>query len=81
MQSQIPPSPLRHDRLFRNSLVATTLAILGCLSTHILGLVGVTAAIAWFGTIEHALIVAVIGGAGLTLYAISRHRRCRHART
>lgn len=70
---------LRRDHLFRNSLVATILAILGCLATHILAILGVTAAVAWLGTVEHALVVAVIGGAGLTLYAVIRHRRCCHA--
>lgn len=73
------PPPLRQDRLFRNSLAATVLAIFGCLSTHLLAIIGITAAVAWFGAVEHVLVVAVIGGGGLTLYAIFRHRRCRHA--
>lgn len=80
MDSRAPPSSLPRDRLFRNSLAATILAILGCLSTHILAILGVTAAVAWLGTVEHALLVAVIGGAGLTLYAVFRHRRCGHVR-
>ena len=77
MVSHAPPSSLRGDKLFRNSLAATILAILGCLSTHILAIRGVTAAVAWLGTVEHALVV---GGAALTLYAVLRHRRCRHIR-
>ncbi|HET6629800.1 MAG TPA: hypothetical protein VFG91_08485 [Woeseiaceae bacterium] len=80
MHSQIPPSSLRQSRLFRNSLAATILAILGCLSTHILTILGVTATVAWLGTVEHALVVAVVGSAGLTLYAVFRHRRCRPTR-
>lgn len=79
MRSKAPLSSLRQDKLFRNSLAGTILAILGCLATHILALLGVTAAVAWLGTVEHALVVAVIGGAGLTLYAVIRHRRCHHA--
>ena len=76
MDSHDADTSLRRDRLFRNSLAATIFAILGCLSTHVLGILGVTAAVAWLGTVEHALVVAVVGGAGLTLYAVLRHRRC-----
>ena len=76
MDSHAPHTSLRRNRLFRNSLAATIFAILGCLSTHILGILGVTAAVAWAGTVEHALVVGVAGGAGLTLYALLRHRRC-----
>lgn len=81
MHSHFPHSSLRQDKLFRNSLAGTILAILGCVATHLLALIGVTAAVAWLGTVEHALVIAVVGGAGLTLYAVFRHRRCRHTRT
>ena len=75
MDSHATKTSLRRDRLFRNSFAATIVAILGCLSTHVLGILGVTAAVAWAGTVEHALAVGVLGGAGLTLYALLRHRR------
>jgi len=80
MPFKIPANSLRRNRLFRNSLAATTVAILGCLSTHIVAILGITGATAWLGTVEHALVVAAVGGAALTLYAVFRHRRCRHTR-
>lgn len=78
MDARAPLSSLRRDRLFRNSLAATILAVLGCLSTHVLAILGITAAVAWLDTVEHALVIAVLCGAGLTLYAVVRHGRCRH---
>lgn len=78
MDSDAEHTPLRRDRLFRGSLAATLVAITGCLAMHILTLVGVVAAVAWFSAIEHALVVAVIAGAVLTIYAFVRHRRCGH---
>lgn len=80
MSSEVPSNSLSHNKLFRNSLMTTAVAILACLSTHLLTIVGVTVAVAWFDAIEHALVVAVIGGAGLTLYAVHRHRQCCHVR-
>ena len=80
MSFQIQANSLRRNRLFRNSFAASMIAILGCLSTHILTILGVTSAAMWLGTVEHALVVAAVGGVTLTLYAVFRHRRCRHTR-
>lgn len=72
---------IKHSKLFRNSLLSTVVAIIACLSTHLLTLAGITVAVAWFDAIEHALVLAVIGGACLTVYATYRHRRgCRVGR-
>lgn len=67
---------LLSDRLFRTGLVSTVLAVLVCLSTHILAFLGVVGAVAWFSTLEHAAVVAVFAFAALTAYAVYRHRRC-----
>lgn len=69
-------SQLMHDRLFRNSLWSTLLALSACLATHLVTLLGVVGAVAWLSDIEHALLVALVGLAGLTVYAYFRHRRC-----
>lgn len=71
-----PQAPLLKDRLFRTGLVSTTLALAACLATHLVTLFGVVGAMAWLGSLEHALVVAVVGLAGLTAYAAYRHRRC-----
>ncbi|MDJ1160269.1 hypothetical protein QNA08_18820 [Chelatococcus sp. SYSU_G07232] len=78
MQTHPASTSLGKDGLFRGSLTATVLALLACLSTHVLGILGVAGAVAWFTTLEHALLVAVPAFAALTVYAVLRHRRCRH---
>lgn len=67
---------LVRDRLFRTGLLSTALAVLSCLATHILTILGVVGATAWLSTLEHALVVAVVAFTGLTVYAVVRHRRC-----
>src|SRR3546814_20016552 len=75
MASQTKTDALIRDRLFRTGLLSTALAVLTCLSTHILTILGVAGATAWFATLEHALVVALVGCVGLTFYAFVRHRR------
>lgn len=76
MALQTKKNTLSRDRLFRTGLLTTVLAVLSCLSTHILAILGVVGATAWLSTVEHALVFAVVGFAGLTVYAVVRHRRC-----
>lgn len=76
MALQTKTNTLIRDRLFRTGLLSTALAVLSCLSTHILVFLGVIGATAWLSTLEQALVVAVVGFAGLTIYAVVRHRRC-----
>lgn len=76
MKPATRPDRLTRDRLFRTGAVSTVVAVLVCLSTHILTFLGVVGAVAWFSTLEHAAIVAAIGFAALTAYAVYRHRRC-----
>jgi len=70
---------LRDDRLFRSGALATAVAFLACLGTHLVTLLGVAGAVAWLGGLEHALVLLTLGAAGLTAYAAWRHRRgaCR----
>lgn len=75
MTSQPKANTLIRDRLFRTGLLSTALAVLTCLSTHILTILGVVGATAWLATLEHALVVALVGFVGLTFYAFVRHRR------
>ena len=73
-----PPKPVLSSRFFRNSLISTLVALLACLSTHVIVLLGLTGAVAWLGTLEHALVFATLALAGLTAYAWFHHRRtCR----
>lgn len=71
-----PQSSLLKDRFFRTSLASTVLVFLACLSTHLLTIAGVAGAIALGDTLEHGLMFAAIAFAGLTIYAVVRHRRC-----
>ncbi|MDN3519462.1 hypothetical protein QWY84_17790 [Aquisalimonas lutea] len=66
---------LRKDRLFRTGFAATVVALLACLSTHLLTLLGVAGAVAWLGGLEHALVLVTLGAAALTALAVWRHRR------
>ena len=75
MSSAKNPPRLGHDRLFRTGLISAIIAIVGCLSTHLLVLLGVVSTAAWLGTVEHALFIAAVGFVFLTGYAIWRHRR------
>lgn len=68
--------PLLKDRFFRTGLVSTILALFACLVTHLVTLLGVVGAVAWLGTMEHALVIAVIGLSALTGYAAYKHKRC-----
>lgn len=76
MTVETKPTPLMRDRLFRTGLWSTALAFAACLATHVVTLLGIVGAVAWLSTVEHALIVAVVGFAALTVYAAVRHRRC-----
>jgi len=76
MSNQSNPTPLLKDRFFRAGLVSTILALLACLATHLVTLLGVVGAVAWLGTVEHALVIAVIGLAALTGYAAYKHKSC-----
>lgn len=76
MTAETKPTSLMRDRLFRTGLWSTVLAFVACLATHVVTLFGIVGAVAWLSTVEHALIVAVVGFAALTVYAAFRHRRC-----
>ena len=67
--------PLMRDRFFGRSLAATGVALLACLATHGLAILGLAGAVAWIGEIEHALLFATVAFAALTVYAWWRHRR------
>lgn len=66
---------LREDKLFKVSALSTAIAFLLCVSTHIITLFGVAGAVAWLGTVEHALLFLAAGLAFLTVYAVVKHRR------
>lgn len=76
MSDQTSGTTLFKDRFFRTGLVSTTLALGACLATHLVTLFGVVGAVAWLGTLEHALVIAAIGFAALTGYAAYRHKSC-----
>jgi len=79
MSQECNSAKLRNDKLFRVSALSTVVAFLLCLSTHIIALFGLAGAIAWLGTIEHALLFLAVGLALLTVYAAIKHRRtCDH---
>ncbi len=75
MTQDTPSNKLRDSKLFRVSAVSTLVAALLCLTTHLIALLGVAGAIAWLGTVEHALLFLAAGLALLTIYAVVRHRR------
>ena len=66
---------LRQDRLFRTGFATTVIALLACLGTHVLTLLGIAGAVAWLGGLEHALVFVTLGAAALTAFAVWRHRR------
>lgn len=77
-REQSTPSVMR-DPFFKTSLWSTVVTLLACLATHLLTLFGLIGAVAWMTDVEHALVVALVGLAVLTIYAFFRHRRgCRH---
>ncbi|MCL7928705.1 hypothetical protein [Halomonas llamarensis] len=66
---------LREDKLFKVSALSTAVAFILCVSTHVITLFGLAGAVAWLGTIEHALLFLAVGLALLTGYAVFKHRR------
>ena len=73
------PDRLLKNRLFRNSLLSTVVAVLACMSTHVIAILGLAGAVAWLGELEHVLLFLSVALAGLTVYAYFRHRKsCSH---
>lgn len=69
------------DNFVKKSAISTAVALIACLSTHLMTLFALSGAIAFMDKLEHALLFLTIGLLGLTLYAIIRHRRnaaCQH---
>ena len=63
------------DRLLVTGIVGTVIAALCCFTPVLgvlLGAVGVSAALGW---LDFVLLPALIGFAGLTIYAVVRRRR------
>jgi len=80
MTDNAPSRPLWKDRWVRTGAAATLIALLGCIATHVVVLLGIVGAVAWLATLEHALLAGVVLFAALTGYAVVRHRRgaCAH---
>jgi len=66
---------LSKNKFFTRGLTSTIVAAVACLSTHIVTIVGLSGAVAWLDTLEHALLFLSIALAGLTIYAAVRHRK------
>ncbi len=64
-----------NSRFLVASLSATVLAVVACLSTHLVVLLGLAGMVAWLGQLEHALLFASVGFGALTLFAAYRHRK------
>ncbi len=78
MSSENKTHSVFHDAFFKRSFWSTITALVACLATHLLTLFGIVGAVAWLSDVEHALVIALIGFAVLTVYAFFRHKRCRH---
>ena len=65
----------KSSKFLKASVIGTAIAILGCLSIHLLVIAGIATVTATLGHVEHALLFISIALIGLTVFAFIRHRR------
>lgn len=75
MNAPASPPSVWQDRWVRLGSASTLLAVLGCVATHVVTLLGLAGAAAWLGGLEHGLLAATLVGILFTAFAIRRHRR------